>query len=249
MNDHVDELLALYALGGLEPDELKQVEAHLAGCAACRQEADRQWALVSALATSVPPHAPRPEIRAALLKRIQASGPQRATTRRRMPFAGTQGRSRARTTPAWVSVAFGAALVLALAWNIYLSRELDTLRQQVSRQQDFVVMISSPDTQVVDLEGQGELEAANGRAYVDQSTQEVVLVVQRLRPLQSDQTYQAWLITGAGPVSAGLFAVDELGNGITTLAVPYSPGSAVGVSLEPAGGSEQPTEVVLLGGL
>jgi anti-sigma-K factor RskA len=74
-----------------------------------------------------------------------------------------------------------------------------------------------------------------------------VLVVQQLKPLAPDMTYQAWIITDAGPRSAGIFRVSEAGMGMTLLEAPYAPGSAIGVSLEPAGGSPQPTQVVLLG--
>jgi anti-sigma-K factor RskA len=76
-----------------------------------------------------------------------------------------------------------------------------------------------------------------------------VLVVQNLRSLQTDETYQAWVIEPTGPRSAGLFTVNERGWGMTTLTIPYSPGSAIGVSLESVGGNDQPTEVVLVGGL
>jgi anti-sigma-K factor RskA len=73
-----------------------------------------------------------------------------------------------------------------------------------------------------------------------------VLIVQRLEPPETNETYQAWIITDHGPVSAGLFETTENGWGMTWLEAPFMPGSAIGVSVEPTGGSAQPTEVVLL---
>ena len=70
MSEHVDELLALYALGGLEAAELKAVTEHLAICPTCQAEAQRQAALVSTLAASVPPRAPDPRLRAQMLARV-----------------------------------------------------------------------------------------------------------------------------------------------------------------------------------
>jgi anti-sigma factor RsiW len=38
MSEHDPSQLGAYALGALEPDEVREVEEHLAGCAECRQE-------------------------------------------------------------------------------------------------------------------------------------------------------------------------------------------------------------------
>ncbi len=76
----------------------------------------------------------------------------------------------------------------------------------------------------------------------------VTLAVMNLPPPEADQTYQAWLIVGETPISAGTFAVDPSGRALVTLANPPAAAfDAFGVSLEPAGGSETPTEIVLLG--
>lgn len=76
----------------------------------------------------------------------------------------------------------------------------------------------------------------------------VTLAVMNLPPPEADQTYQAWLIVGDTPISAGTFAVDVTGRALLTLSNPPAAAfDAFGVSLEPAGGSETPTEIVLLG--
>jgi len=76
----------------------------------------------------------------------------------------------------------------------------------------------------------------------------VTLAVMNLPPPEADQTYQAWLIVGDTPISAGTFAVDATGRALLTLPNPPAAAfDAFGVSLEPAGGSETPTEIVLLG--
>jgi len=76
----------------------------------------------------------------------------------------------------------------------------------------------------------------------------VTLAVMNLPPPEADQTYQAWLIVGDTPISAGTFAVDATGRALLTLANPPAAAfDAFGVSLEPAGGSQTPTEIVLVG--
>lgn len=73
-----------------------------------------------------------------------------------------------------------------------------------------------------------------------------------LEPLPPTQTYQLWLIPeGEAPVSSGLITLTS--SAPTTIAVDLSLSAegfaAVGLSIEPEGGSEQPTEdaIVLLG--
>ena len=67
---HVDDLVAAYTLGALEPDERAQVERHSRGCARCARliAADRD--AVALLGLLAPPATPPPEARAALLARV-----------------------------------------------------------------------------------------------------------------------------------------------------------------------------------
>ncbi len=53
--------LAGYVLGGLEPGEVTDVEAHLAGCAACRAELDDLAPLPPLLALAAPDSPPAPD--------------------------------------------------------------------------------------------------------------------------------------------------------------------------------------------
>jgi anti-sigma factor RsiW len=237
MTEHVDELLALYALGGLESEAVARVEAHLAGCAACRTEAEAMRAVVGALAQSAPAHRPGEAVRARVMQRIG----HRSHRPAERPAA-------ARLT--WAFAALSAVVIVALlGWNLSLNAQLNRLREQVAAQQKLMGLVTSPTTQAIDLAAPAQPATASGRAYIEATSQTVVVVVQHLRPLDANQTYQAWVIGPGGPVSAGLFAVNAAGWGMTTLTLPYSPGSAIGISREPAGGSAQPTEVVLVGGL
>jgi anti-sigma-K factor RskA len=239
MTDHVDELLGLYALGGLEPDERERVEAHLAGCASCRREAEAMRSVADVVAQSVRPAPPPPAARARVLQRIGAASPRRPVGR---------GWGLARWVPAALSV---AVVVGMLGWNIYLSNELSALRERVALQEQVVRVVTSPEHTEVILTGQGAMAQAVGRAYLDEATQSMAVIAWRLRPLDPTQTYQLWVITDAGPQPSALFNVNAQGWGVT--AVQVSPAlrefKAIGISVEPAGGSQTPTEVVMVGGL
>jgi len=69
---------------------------------------------------------------------------------------------------------------------------------------------------------------------------EAALVVSGLAAAPRGRTYELWVIKGTAAKPAGLFA----GGGATTtvqLRTPVGSGDRVGVTLEPAGGSPQPT--------
>ena len=53
-HEQVFELLPLYALDALVPDERDAVEAHVRGCVACQEELSAQEAVVASLAPDEP---------------------------------------------------------------------------------------------------------------------------------------------------------------------------------------------------
>src|SRR5690606_37421869 len=73
-----------------------------------------------------------------------------------------------------------------------------------------------------------------------------VLLVDGLASLGEEQTYELWYIRDDGPVSAGTFNTTGTGDSWRVLDGEMGAGDAVGVTVEPAGGSEQPTTDPLL---
>lgn len=67
------------------------------------------------------------------------------------------------------------------------------------------------------------------------------VVVDGLAQLDEAKTYELWYIDESGPVSAGTFDVPRDGETWRVLEGDFAPGVAVGITVEPAGGSEQPT--------
>jgi anti-sigma-K factor RskA len=104
-------------------------------------------------------------------------------------------------------------------------------------QRDMAAIAEAPDaqSQTHEVPGGGEVtlvsSAEQGRSGV---------VVEGLPALADDQTYELWYIDDAGAASAGTFDVA----GAETWRVlegSFTPGVAVGITVEPAGGSTQPT--------
>jgi anti-sigma factor RsiW len=108
----VRELLNDHGAERLDAATRAEVDAHLAGCAACRRELDVETALTGALARGLPRHAPPPAFKAALRERL-AAGP---TTTPEAPLAKAAvaaPRKRVRLT-ALFSMAAVAAIVIMI---------------------------------------------------------------------------------------------------------------------------------------
>jgi anti-sigma-K factor RskA len=75
------------------------------------------------------------------------------------------------------------------------------------------------------------------------------LVVDGLQPLVAGQEYQLWLIIGDSRVSGGVFSVSSSGYGALKVEAPrpLSEYNRFGITIEPVGGSPQPTGKRVLG--
>jgi anti-sigma-K factor RskA len=125
--------------------------------------------------------------------------------------------------------------------NVRLQRELDTRQNQLAS--------IAGAQQVVALGGTEAAPGASGTLYVHDNVGTLILT--NLSALGEDQTYQLWLIPPDGaPIPAGLLGQATGGAQTISLTLPTTMESiaAVGVSVEPPGGSSAPTgPIVLLG--
>ena len=125
--------------------------------------------------------------------------------------------------------------------NIRLQSELDTRQNQLAS--------IGGAQQVVALGGTEAAPGAKGTLYVHDNIGTIVL--SNLDTLGDDQIYQLWLIPPDGaPIPAGLLGHAGRDGETISLTLPTSLDSiaAVGISVEPPGGSTAPTgPIVLLG--
>jgi len=136
-------------------------------------------------------------------------------------------------------------LLLMNVFSFLQLRELQgqqaSLIQQIRTNQFALSMLAYPSTQALPISGQD----LSGSVLVDRERNVIALVMWHLPELGDEQTYQAWLIEPDGNrVSAGLFHPQE-NTSYTTHPVYAKQDLAnfvgIGVTVEPAGGSEQPT--------
>ncbi len=125
------------------------------------------------------------------------------------------------------------------------------LRQQIENQGSLLATYRQPGSITLAIgDASGRHPEAIGTLTIDPQTETAVFTADNLTPLGASQVYQLWLIRGDTPISAGLFSVDETGYGVLAVATAV-PGTfdAIGLTIEPAGGSQTPTldQLILLG--
>jgi anti-sigma-K factor RskA len=229
------ENIPAYALGALDAEDARALEAHLRTCESCQIELAEYRALSEKLAAALPPRQPS----AALRKQLQS----------RLPSARSVSKvTRPRFTWSFNQLAVGSALVLLLVMNLFsfaqtreLQRQQLTMQRQLQNSQAALAMLSYPGTEALPIHA----ETISGTVLLDRERNSVALVVWNLPKLSDEQTYQVWLIeTNEDRVSGGLFR-PEADLPYTTQPVfvnqDISNFVGIGVTVEPAGGSERPT--------
>jgi anti-sigma factor RsiW len=229
MSPELHDQLAAYALDALDVHERDAFEAHLAECEACRLElADfRETAGMLAYAAEGPD--PPEALRERILEQAHAERPAQSVVVLRPKRA-------LRLTAIAAAAAVAAAIGLGV-WATSLSSSLDAERSAVAEQARAAAVLADASSTRVPMGERGELvRSPDGAA---------VMVVRDLAAAPEGKTYEAWVIDSGGPVPAGLF--EGGGTEIVLLEQPVGEGSMVAVTLEPDGGSDQPTSDILFG--
>jgi anti-sigma-K factor RskA len=259
MDPRIEELLPFYALDALTDEEKELVESYLAEHPEARTEVQNLQSGASALPYSVSPVEPPRHVKDALMARIASDAQARERSSRRA--ASPPARRGIRFEDIFRVLSLGAATI-AVIWAFVLNarvaqlqNEISSLNEQVAAQSQSIdeLVQNLPQTDqsdviTVSLESTEEQPRALGQLIANPNDKSAVLVISGLPPLEPGKTYQVWLI-GDAPVSAGLLTVDENGQSVLIITSEEAIGSfnSVGISIEPEGGSEQPSaDIVVL---
>ncbi len=141
------------------------------------------------------------------------------------------------------------ALVGATASTQRSQRTTDSLRTLVMSQDSLINGITGRDVAMVQLTSTATRQP-KAMMFWDHSRNGWTLIAHNLPMPRAGRTYQLWLVTPAGKISAGTFMPDTSGAAMVraTYALARDSLSAVAVTDEPAGGMPQPTgQMVILG--
>jgi anti-sigma-K factor RskA len=221
--EETEELIGVYVLGALVPEEHADVRDHLASCENHPEVVELQ-AIAASLAFATPAIEPSPALKARLMDAVSLESERRPRERARAGFLEWLGALRPQAAvPYALAGALAIAVVALVLTNIGRSDE--------------------GQTAVATLTGSGEARA------VVYELENGVLVMQAdgLEPLVDEQTYQVWGIDDQRSTSLGLLGPAPDGEALSAMRADLSSIDALAVTVEPAGGSPRPTtEPVLL---
>ncbi len=235
-HETIEGLIPAYALGAADSDENREVEVHLPSCAACRALLAEYHKVSDGLLFATPPMAAP----AGLTERMQ----RRLATPRQY----------AAPRPWWTRLgarlvvpAMAAAVLLLVVTNLYSLGRMSRLERQVTEQTAaFAGLTGAP---AIPLYAAASEHATQGVVYAPTGGQVALLCVYDMPALAEGKTYQLWLTKDGKRESGGMFQVSQDGYGLLVVRPPrpLTEYDAMGITVEPGGGSPAPTSPRVLG--
>jgi anti-sigma-K factor RskA len=259
MSPDIHTLTGAYAVDALAADERQVFEEHLEVCDACRQEVAELQATAARLGGSLH-EPPPPELKGRVLAAIDR-------TRQEPPSSGDRSWPDASAAdPAWptdghgdelaaararrgrtagaprvlLGVVGAAAGVLAIA-VIGLGFAVASLGERLGQMEatagQLTDVLTAVDAETVAVDVDGTVV----RIVMSPRRGEALVLVDGMAPAPDEHDYELWLIHDEVRVPAGVFDVDDRGRATRVVTGDMATVTAIGVTVEPAGGSPQPT--------
>jgi len=211
-----------WALGIAEEPERSEIGAHLARkCPDCEAGVRSAMATVAAFSGAVTESDPPKRLRSRVVAMV-APEPKRAFV--------------------FLPWAVSALLAIALVSVAIPGRQSTKENPDVTKLTQALTILNDPVARDVTF---GD-PAARGRVFV--SPKGVVLIAAHLPALEANRTFELWILPTTGnPVPAGTFHGESISNGSNASSAVYvyqgstANAAAVAVTVEPEGGSPQPT--------
>jgi anti-sigma-K factor RskA len=238
--DEVDQFSGAFAVQALPAEELEAVEQHIATCRVSDHAEFRELQeCAGLLPLTVPPAAPPPELRSRILA---AAGVGPSETTDRPKGADEQLPQNIVLLRRWNGFALAAAASILLAiglgwWGLSQHNALVAQRRVQQQQAALLALITSGDL-VIQTPAASDLPSA---LLVQPNSGGSAYLVQNWPTPPPGKTYQGWYIRGGSPVSAGVFDGAGRDPRVIQLSAPLTGAQAFAVTLEPSGGSAQPT--------
>jgi anti-sigma-K factor RskA len=254
------DLAGAYALDALGAEERAAFEEYLVGSEQARIEAAELSDTAVALGLATTPVQPSPGLKSSLMAKLATTPqlpPLSAPAADRPPDADTAVAARATipavapaTTPAerradvrWfrrpIGVLVAAAAAVALFVGGVVAGQAFNTNQFEQQQVAALAQINAaPDAQRASaVTSDGHQATLVWSGHLGKSA----LLIDDLPPLPGGKDYQLWYMRSTGAISAGTFDSDGEGTVWRVLQGRMKAGDAVGLTVEPSGGSKQPT--------
>jgi anti-sigma-K factor RskA len=235
-------LTGAYALDAVEGRERDRFTRHLDRCRSCATEVRGFREVGTALALAVAVEPP-PELRTRVMAAV-ARAPQEAASEPRPRSRPVKPANPARTWVPWLSGAVAmACVVLAVVFGLARAHTEQQLSQARAQNQAIAAVLAAPDARLI-----AQRTSVGGAASVvlDAARHKLVVVTSGLPSLRAGKVYQLWLMGPKKIVSAGLLPPASSGRTPPVLASGITAGDKLGLTVEPAPGSAQPTTTPIL---
>jgi anti-sigma-K factor RskA len=241
VHEWIQDDLAAYVLGGLDPRETARIEQHLHGCAPCHSIVRDYAATLEILPLALPPVLPAPRTRLALQERLRTDVRRPPVVPARRPWWPPRRWPLPRAAVAGLLlILLGVGLAGTGLWSPVPAPEPPGVVHQL-RARDGVRLVT--------LAGSTAAPTASGELVLTADLAEAGVAVRGLPPLPPDRSYQVWFARPDGTwASGGVFRVDPQGRAEALVRLPgaLTAYSGCWITEEPGDGSLVPTGPLVL---
>ena len=216
LKEGFEDSLVAYALGTLSPDEAAEVETYLQTHPEAARTVRDYLTVLSDLVMTLPPEPVPAGAERALLARIR---------REPLEKSGEAGEESGKSVPSW-RWWLGAGMAAKVAAGLWLSRPVHPPEVR-ERLRFYSAKPGATEAPLLNPEGRPV------GTRVTLPNQQMFLALDKIPP--EGRVYEAWCLSEGEARSLGTW------EGYTFLAEALTPGGTLAVTLEPSGGSPQPT--------
>tara|TARA_R110000868_G_scaffold1211_2_gene9314 strand:- start:35480 stop:36274 length:795 start_codon:yes stop_codon:yes gene_type:complete len=129
---------------------------------------------------------------------------------------------------------------------------IETLESEVERKEELLTILEARDVDLILMDGLDVNPTGYGKVVWDKDNGQALLQVANIPQVPTAKEYQLWFVVNNQPISAGVFAVNDPSRDNFFKISEFQQGGtgAFAITLEPEGGSPQPTgDMYLLGSM
>ncbi len=241
------DLAAAYAIGALDADELREFESLLGQSEELRREVAEFEEVSAQLAHGAPQAEPDTALRRRLMDRAKVDAVSR-------PAAPPSRSTNWMLGLAWAAAATGIIVAFVQSDRAgdlekqlaARAREVETVLAQLDRSKQRLDDVLGATTVMFVLRSTSE-QPPSIRLYWNQQENNIVLQTIALAPAPTGREYQLWFLSGGAALPASTFNSDAGGSRVTLPGPPPDTEiQGVAITIEPIGGSAQPTTPIIL---
>ena len=229
--ERLQDNLAAYALGALDPGEATDLERHIADCDSCRERLDWLRPAIDMLPAGVEQRTPPDRLRENIMEVVRREAAEDTAA---APAAQAPARS------SWWESLRGVLVQPATAMAVLILLVAGIGAGYLLRGTDEV----TPRSTLV------KAQPANGAnpvsATLERNGDSGTLHVNAMPPLADDEVYEVWVQRAGVMEPRSIFVLNSDGTAEAAVPGPLDGADAVYVTREPRGGSRQPTTDPLL---